>query len=455
MPPVKKAQLKLPPQNLDAEAAVLGSILIDKNAIFHVADILVPKDFYAPSHEKIYETILVLYGKHQPIDVMTVTTYLKEKDHLADVGGSSYLAELTNQVTTASNVAHYAAIVKEKRTLRDLIETAAQISETAFAPKQDLEDLLDDIEQKIFGISQRSLPQIFTPMKEELAAAFERIEKLHAGGSRIRGVPTGFDALDTILSGLQKSELIILGARPSVGKTSLVLDMARHAGLSGFKVGIFSLEMSREQIIDRVISAASQVPLWHILTGRIENDEFPMIQNGLDKLSTVKIFIDDSPSLGVLQMRSMARRLQMEHGLDLLIVDYLQLIRPRTSSDNMVQQVTEISRGLKALARELKVPVLAVSQLSRGVEQRGGMPRLSDLRESGSIEQDADVVMFLYRKDRDPNASYGQDDEGTTQVIVAKHRNGALGTVDLKFDAERATFKTIDKRYAADALPAL
>lgn len=457
MPPAKKQQLKLPPQNLDAEAAVLGSILIDKNAIFHVADVLVPKDFYAPAHEKIYESVLVLYGKHQPIDVMTVTTYLKEKDQLADVGGSSYLAELTNQVTTASNVAHYATIVKEKRTLRDLIETAAQISETAFAPKQDLEDLLDDIEQKIFGISQRSLPQIFTPMKEELAAAFERIEKLHAGGNKIRGVPTGFDGLDTILSGLQKSELVILGARPSIGKTSLVLDMARHAGLAGFKVGIFSLEMSREQIIDRVISAASQVPLWHILTGRIENDtEFAMIQNGLDKLSGVKIFIDDSPSLGVLQMRSMARRLQMEHGLDLLIVDYLQLIRPRTSSDNMVQQVTEISRGLKALARELKVPVLAVSQLSRGVEQRGGMPRLSDLRESGSIEQDADVVMFLYRKDRDSNATYGQDEEGTTQVIVAKHRNGALGTVDLKFDAERATFKTIDKRYAsADALPPL
>jgi replicative DNA helicase len=456
MPIAKKSQLKVPPQNLDAEAAVLGSILIDKNAIFHVADILVPKDFYSPAHEKIYETILVLYGKHQPIDVMTVTTYLKEKDQLADVGGSSYLAELTNQVTTASNVAHYATIVKEKRTLRDLIETAAQISETAFAPKQDLEDLLDDIEQKIFGISQRSLPQIFTPMKEELAAAFERIEKLHAGGNKIRGVPTGFDGLDTILSGLQKSELIILGARPSVGKTSLVLDMARHAGLAGFKVGIFSLEMSREQIIDRVISAASQVPLWHILTGRIEGDEFPMIQNSLDKLSSVKVFIDDSPSLGVLQMRSMARRLQMEHGLDLLIVDYLQLIRPRTSSDNMVQQVTEISRGLKALARELKVPVLAVSQLSRGVEQRGGMPRLSDLRESGSIEQDADVVMFLYRKDRDSNATYGQDEEGTTQVIVAKHRNGALGTVDLKFDAERATFKTIDKRYAsADALPPL
>ena len=457
MATVKKPHVKVPPQNLDAEAAVLGSVLIDKNAIFNVADILTPADFYSPQHEKIFDAILSLYEKRQPIDVMTLTTYLKEKDALPEVGGSGYLAELTNQVTTASHVGHYANIVKEKKTLRDLIKAAAEITEMAFAPKRNLEDLVDDIEQKILSISERSLPQNFMAVRDELKQAYERMEKLHAGGDKIRGVPTGFPELDTILSGLQKSELIVLGARPSVGKTSLALDIARQAAFSGATVGLFSLEMSREQIVDRIISATSQVPLWHILTGRIEDDtEFSMIQNGLDKLSGVKVFVDDSPSLNVIQMRSMARRLQVEHGLDLLIVDYLQLIRPRTSGDNVVQQVTEISRGLKALARELKVPVLALSQLSRGIEQRGGMPRLSDLRESGSIEQDADVVMFIYRKDRDANATYGDEEQGTTQIIVAKHRNGALGTVDLKFDADRATFKSIDKRYAAaDALPPL
>ncbi len=455
MSPAKKSLLKLPPQNLDAEAAVLGSVLIDKNAIFHVADVLTPADFYSPQHEKIFDAILLLHERHQPIDVMSLTTYLKEKDTLADVGGSGYLADLTNQVTTASHVAYYAKIVKEKKTLRDLIRVAAEITDMAFVPKRNLEDLMDDIEQKILAVSEHSLPQNFASVKDELKTAYDRMEKLHAGGSKIRGVPTGFPEIDLILSGLQKSELVVLGARPSVGKTSLALDIARQAAATGVTVGFFSLEMSREQIIDRIISAASQVPLWHILTGRIENDtEFAMIQNGLDKLSEVKIFVDDSPSLNIIQMRSMARRLQVEHGLDLLIVDYLQLIRPRTSSDNMVAQVTEISRGLKALARELKVPVLAISQLSRGIEQRGGMPRLSDLRESGSIEQDADVVMFLYRKDRDSNATYGEEEAGTMQVIVAKHRNGALGTVDLKFDAERATFRTIDKHHAmADALP--
>lgn len=456
MPPAKKSQLKLPPQNLDAEATVLGSVLIDKNAIFEVADILTPPDFYPPQHEKIFEAILSLHEKHQPIDVMSLTNYLKEKNALADVGGSSYLAELTNQVSTASHVVHYATIVKEKKTLRDLIRVAAEISETAFTPKRSLEDLMDDIEQKILAISTRALPLNFTSVRDELKVAYERIEALHAGGgNKLRGVPTGFSDLDTKLSGLQKSELIVVGARPSVGKTSLALDIARQAAFTGATVGVFSLEMSRAQIIDRIISASSQVPLWHILTGRIENDnEFAMIQNGLDKLSGVKIFIDDSPSLNVIQMRSMARRLQIEHGLDLLIVDYLQLIRPRTSNDNVVQQVTEISRSLKALARELKVPVLALSQLSRGIEQRGGAPRLSDLRESGSIEQDADVVMFLYRKDRDPNASYGEEEQGTTQLIIAKHRNGALGTIDLKFNDECTTFRNIDKRYAmADALP--
>jgi replicative DNA helicase len=451
--PGKKTGLKLPPQNKEAESAVLGSILIDKNAIFRVADILVAEDFYLPQHEAIYGAILTLYEKHQPIDVLSVTNFLKEQERLKDVGGSAYLAELTNQVSNASHVQHYAQLVKEKKILRDLVRTSAEIGEAVFSKHGEVEDLLDDVEQKILSISQKSLPQNFVPLKDDLATAYERIASLHAGGGKLRGVPTGFTELDETLSGLQKSELVILGARPSVGKTSLALDIARNAGKAGFNVGLFSLEMSREQLQDRIIASESQVPLWNILTGRISNDqEFAMIQGALDRLSEVKLYIDDSPSLNVLQMRSMARRLQVEHGLDLLVIDYLQLIRPRLHSDSMVNMITEISRGLKALARELKVPVLALSQLSRGVEQRDQkIPRLSDLRESGSIEQDADVVMFLYRDET--NADSSSAGNNTVHLRIAKHRNGPLKDMDFYFDSERATFKAMEKRY--EELPAL
>lgn len=450
----KKSEMKLPPQNPEAEQAVLGALLIDKNAIYRVADILVPEDFYTPAHERIYRAILSLYEKHQPIDVLSLTNYLKENEWLKDVGGSAYLADLTNHVSSASHVQHYATLVKEKKILRDLVKASAEIAEDVFGKHGEVEDLLDDVEQKILSISQKSMPQNFVSLKDDLTNAYERIANLHAGGGKLRGVPTGFPQLDDVLSGLQKSELVILGARPSVGKTSLALDIARHAGKSGAKVGIFSLEMSRESLQDRLIAAESQVPLWNILTGRIRNDEeFTMIQGALDRLSDVQLFIDDSPSLNVLQMRSMARRLQVEHGLDLLVVDYLQLIRPRTNSDNMVNMITEISRGLKALARELKVPVLALSQLSRGVEQRDSkIPKLSDLRESGSIEQDADVVMFIWRDDRNPNDTSSSADN-TVHLRIAKHRNGALKDMDFYFDAERTSFKAIEKRY--EELPAL
>ncbi|MBI4086114.1 MAG: replicative DNA helicase [Candidatus Liptonbacteria bacterium] len=448
MPP-KKSNIKLPPQNLEAEQSVLGSVLIDKNAIFKVADRLTPKDFYAPAHEKIYETIVELYDKRQPIDILTLTNRLKEKELLADVGGSSYLAELTNQVTTASHIDHYTDIVRGKKILRDLIEASAQITESAFEPTKEVEDILDDIEQKISAISQKSSPKNFVPLRDELKSAYERIEKLHEGKGALRGIPTGFTSLDNLLSGLQSSDLIIVGARPSLGKTTFVLDIVRNAALkTNLPVGIFSIEMSREQVIDRFIAAESQVPLWKLRTGRISDDlEFQMIQASLDRLSQANIFIDDTPSPNILQMRSMARRLQMEQGLSLLVVDYLQLIAPRTNSENMVQQITEISRGLKALARELNIPILAVSQLSRGVEQRDNKtPRLSDLRESGSIEQDADIVLFIYRKDRD-RADLPPEEQNVAEILVAKHRNGPLGTVKLKFDQERVTFRNMETRY--------
>lgn len=445
----KTPKLKIPPQNVEAEQSVLGALLIDKNAILKVADVLNAKDFYNPQHEKIYAAIIDLWGRHQPVDVLSVTNFLKEQELLKDIGGSGYLADLTNQVSTASHVDHYTQIVKEKKVLRDLIKTSTEITENAFEPGEDIEAMLDGIEQKIMAISQRSMTQSFTPLEVELKTAYERIEKLHQGEGATRGVPTGFPDLDNILSGLQKSDMIVVGARPSLGKTTFALDMMRHAALkSKVPVGIFSLEMSREQIVDRLIAAESGVPLWKLRTGRITDDtDFQMIQASLDRLSSAPIYIDDTPSPNILQMRAMARRLQIEHGLGLILVDYLQLIAPRGHTDNMVQQVTEISRGLKGLARELNVPVVAVSQLSRAVDQRDNkMPRLSDLRESGSIEQDADVVLFLYRKDRE-RFDLPPEEQNVAQINVAKHRNGPLGMVNLQFDPECVSFHQLEKKY--------
>jgi replicative DNA helicase len=448
----QKSTLKLPPQNIEAEQSVLGSLLIDKNVIIKVADYLNPKDFYNPTHEIIFRAVLELYERHQPIDILSLTNHLKEKNLLKEVGGSGYLAELTNSITTASHVDHYAKIVKEKKILRDLIKASAEITEDVFEPSKEVEDLLDEIEQKILAISQKSLPQNFVHVKEELKVAYERIEKLHERTGTLRGIPTGFEGLDNLLSGLQKSDLIVIGARPSLGKTALALDIARNAALqSGIPVGIFSLEMSREQVIDRLIASDSQVPLWRLRTGRITDDlEFQMIQKSLDRLSRTPLFIDDTPSPNILQMRSMARRLQVEHGLGLLIVDYLQLIAPRSNTNNIVQQVTEISHGLKSLARELTVPVLAISQLSRSVDKRDNkIPQLSDLRESGSIEQDADVVLFIYRKDRD-QPDVPLEEQNVAQINISKHRNGPLGSVKLKFDNERVTFRSIEEKFGEE-----
>jgi replicative DNA helicase len=377
---------------------------------------------------------------------LTVSGKLKEEGKLEAVGGSSYLTKLVSSVPTASHIGHYAKIVKEKKVLRDLVSAGSEITEHALNPSDDVEQLLDAVEQKIFSISQRSITQKFTAVKDELQGAYERIEKLHRGEGGLRGVETGFKGLDNILSGLQKSDLIIIGARPSLGKTSLALDIVRHAAIAkNESVGLFSLEMSREQVVDRLISAEARVPLWKLRTGRLKDDtDFALIQHALDKLSRAPIYIDDTPSPNILQMRSMARRLQVDQGLSLIVVDYLQLMQPRTNSDNIVQQITEISRGLKGLARELNVPVLALSQLSRAVDQREiKVPRLSDLRESGSIEQDADVVLFIYRKDRD-KTSVSSEEENIAEIIIAKHRNGPLGTVRLRFDAEKASFESID-----------
>ncbi|OGY65438.1 MAG: replicative DNA helicase [Candidatus Harrisonbacteria bacterium RIFCSPLOWO2_01_FULL_40_28] len=444
-------RIKVPPQDIDAEQAVLGGLMIDNNAIIKVADLLSPHDFYNPHHVTIYSAILELFEKHHPTDILNLSSRLKEKEKLQEIGGKSYLADLINKIPSSFHVASYAERVKEKKVMRDLIEASVVINETAYNFNGDTEELLDHVEQKIFNIAKHADRAKFVSIKEELEEAFERIEKLQGGSKELRGVPTGFDELDGYLSGLQRSDLVVLGARPSFGKTALALDIARQAcKKTGKAVGIFSLEMSRDQITDRLLSAESQLPLWRLRTQRITDEtEFQMLHAAMDNLSKLPIFIDDTASPTILHLRTNARRLQLENDLCLLVVDYLQLIQPRINRDNVVQQITEVSRGLKAMAKELNIPILALSQLSRAVDQREvRIPRLSDLRESGSIEQDSDVVLFLYRKDREKKERLEAptaEEENLTEVIIAKHRNGPLGTVKLKFDPERVSFRTIDK----------
>ncbi|MEK7133263.1 MAG: replicative DNA helicase [Patescibacteria group bacterium] len=436
----------MPPQNLEAEMSVLGALMLDQKAIIKVVDVLITEDFYHPSHQKVFEAMLDLFKKNNPIDLLSVSARLKEKSNLEEIGGSSYLAELVNSVPTASNIDHYADIVRKKSVLRNLIEASSHISQLGYQEEEDVDNILDSAEKKIFSISQRSLRQNFFSVKSALAHAWERIEDLHKNKGKLRGVRTGFKELDGILSGLQKSDLIVLAARPSMGKTALALDIARSVAINEkLPVGLFSLEMSIEQLTDRFISAEARVDLHKLRTGRLseENGDFTNIQHALGKLSNAPIYVDDEGSNTILQMRAMARRLQAEHGLGLLVIDYLQMIHPqRGVIDNMVQHITEVSRSLKALARELNVPVLALAQLSRAIEQRHPpIPRLADLRDSGSIEQDADVVMFIYREDR-----YKEDSEKQNQVeiTVAKHRNGPLGKVKLYFNQNITSFSDLE-----------
>jgi len=442
---------KIPPHDEEAERAVLGSLMIDARAITKVADVLRASDFYAGAHQKIFQAAVDLFAKNEPIDIVSVTNILNAKHELDSVGGAAYLADLINVVPSSAHIAHYAKIIKEKKIMRDLIAVSADITESVFDGSQPAANVLDTIEQKIFSLTNQTNDKNFVHIKEELAAAYERIEKLHQGGGALRGITTGFEGLDEKLSGMQKSDLIILGARPSLGKTTLALNIARAAAIRDkVPIGIFSLEMSKEQIVDRLIAAEAQVPLWRLRTGRLDMaTDFELIQGALDRLSQIPIFIDDSPSPNIIQIRSIARRLQAEHGLGLVVIDYVQLIQPLSNSENVVQQFTEISHGLKALARELNVPVLAISQLNRAVDAREiKVPRLSDLRETGSWEQDADVVMFIYRKDRD-KLEPSLEEENSASIIIAKHRNGPIGSVDVKFDPEKVIFKEIAKNQTA------
>ena len=457
---------RLPPQNLEAEQGVLGALLIDRDAITRVADIVRPEDFYRDAHGQIFSAMLTLYEQHEPIDLVSLTDKLTSAGVLERVGGQSALAGLANAVPTAAHVVSYARIVQHKATLRRLQSAASKIAELGGQEDEDLQKLLDQAEQQLFNVSQNYLKQQFIPIRSVLAEAFERIDELHREGGKIRGLPTGYLDLDNLLAGLQKSDLIILAARPSVGKTSLALDIARYAAVQQkAPVGIFSLEMSKEQLVDKLLCAQAEVDLWKMRTGRLsdraEDDDFPRIGHAMGILAEAPLFIDDSASSTVLEIRTKARRLKAEHGsLGLLIVDYLQLIESRSSnSDNRVQEVAEITRGLKALARELSVPVLALSQLSRAVElNKPAIPKLSHLRESGSIEQDADVVMFIYRKASDRNyrsEDISPDERHVAEIHIAKHRNGPTGLVKLFFDEQRVSFKSLQRGSGLPPPPAL
>jgi replicative DNA helicase len=446
----KTNNLRVPPQNIDSEKALLGSIMLKPEAVYDIMDVVNEESFYSEKHRIIFKAMMELFGKSEPIDLLSLSSRLKEKKQLDQVGGSTYLTEMVNSVPSAANIEHYAKIVQKKYILRNLIDVADHVSELGYDEGEDVETLLDSAEKKIFAVTNSGVARKFIQLKESLTEAWERLDKLHNSKDELRGVPTGFSALDEKLSGFQKSDLIILAARPSMGKTSLALDIARQAAVNhNIPVGIFSLEMGSQQLVDRMLSAEAQVDSWKLRTGKLSTDEeFQKIRDSLDKLSKAPIFIDDKPGNNILNMRSSARRLKSEHGIGLIIVDYLQLMTTNKAYDSMVNQVTEISRSLKGLAREIDVPVIALSQLSRAVEQRGGKPRLSDLRDSGSIEQDADVVMFIHRDDKQNENS---DKPNIAEILIEKHRNGPTGMIELYFDDKKTSFLSIDKnQYSND-----
>jgi replicative DNA helicase len=448
---------KLPPQNLEAEQSLLGAILIDKDAIIKIADLISSDDFYSDAHSLIYGAIMELFEAKESIDILSLTSRLQEKNQLERAKGRTYLVELTNLTPSAAHVNSYAKIVQKKATLRKLIHAASTILESSYHEEKEITEILDSAEQSIFSVSQKHLKEKFVPIQEILSGAFDRIDQLHREKGKLRGLPTGFTDLDSLLSGLQKSDLVILAARPSVGKTSMALDIARSAAINGKKaVGIFSLEMSKEQLVDKLVCAQAGVSLWKMRTGKLSEggEDFPRIGEAMSQLSESQIFIDDFANTNVIELRTKARRLQMEHGLDMIILDYLQLMEGvggGTSTDNRVQEVAQISRALKGIAKELDIPVLALSQLSRAVEQtHPAVPKLSHLRDSGSIEQDADVVMFIYRKAVDRGFdinSLTDEEKNLAEIHIAKHRNGPTGVVPLFFDGNLASFRNLDKRF--------
>ncbi|PIT96715.1 replicative DNA helicase [Candidatus Campbellbacteria bacterium CG10_big_fil_rev_8_21_14_0_10_35_52] len=447
----QRKNLRVPPQNIDSEKALLGSIMLKPEILNDISVIITGNSFYVEKHRLIYRTILELFAKNEPVDILSISSRMKEKNMLEQIGGRSYLAELVNLVPSAGGAKHYAELVHKKSMMRNLINAADFISELGYNETHELDEMLDKAEKKIYEVTESPTLNKFTEIKDSLGEAWERLDHLHKSKNELRGVRSGFRELDTMLAGFQKSDLIILAARPSMGKTALALDIARQTATKyNTPVGIFSLEMSSQQLVDRMLASESLVNAWKLRTGNLTTDsEFDQIRQALDRLSKAPIFIDDQPANNILKMRSVARRLKSERGIGLIIVDYLQLMSPTQSrgSDSMVQQVTEISRSLKTMARELEVPVIALSQLNRAVEQRRDKPRLSDLRDSGSIEQDADVVMFIHRDDK-----YNEDSTkpNIAEILIEKHRNGPVGKIELYFDEKKVTFHDIDKSGLGD-----
>jgi len=439
-----------PPQSLEAEASLLGAILIDPDALVKIADMISAQDFFDARHQRIYEAITALYEKRSPIDVLTLADQLKGGGFLDAIGGPSYLTELTNYVPTAAHAEQYADIVAQKAVRRRLITASQEIVGLGFDESKALRELIEEAETSLFQVSQQHVKQSIVSIESILAESFERLDDLHKDKKKIRGVPTGYRDLDNTLAGLQRSDLFILAARPSMGKTAFVMNLAHKIATEAKEsVLIFSLEMSKEQLVDRLLSMESGVDAWALRTGNLTDADFEKIGQAMGNLSEASIFIDDTPGITVSDMRTKARREAHKRPLGLIVVDYLQLMSGGSrfsSSDNRVQEVSEISRGLKAVARELNVPLIALSQLSRSVDSRSpAIPVLSDLRESGSIEQDADVVAFVYREDY-----YNPDTDrpNIMEIHIRKHRNGPTGTVELYFDRERQRIRSLDTTHS-------
>lgn len=423
---------RVPPQNIESEQAVLGAVLIEPEALTTVTEILKPEDFYRTSHQKIFEAMMAVSDRGEPVDIVTLTAYMQNQGQIEEIGGVSYLATLANTVPTAANCDYYATIVKEKAVVRRLIKVATQIAASGYEGSEDVTGLIDDAERRISELSNEKIARGFTPIKDVLLTTFERIEFLYANKGGVTGVPTGYPDLDRMTSGFQKSDLIIVAARPSVGKTAFSLNIAQNVAVrAGVPVAIFSLEMGKEQLVQRILCAEANLDAGRMRTGYLEDDDWPKLTMAVSTLAEAPIYIDDTPGITVADIRSKCRRLQQEHGLGMILIDYLQLIQGRGKGDNRQQEISEISRTLKLIARELNVPVIALSQLSRSVEQRQDKhPMLSDLRESGSIEQDADIVAFLYRDDYyDPES----EKKNIIEIIIAKQRNGPTGKVELVF----------------------
>jgi replicative DNA helicase len=440
--------LRMPPQSLDAEKALLGSLMVRPEVVNDVLDLVREESFYAEKHAIIFRSIIELVGRSEPIDLVSVTERLRANGTLEAAGGKTYIADIVSMVPAATSALFYAKNIAEKAVLRNLIRAGDSVSELGFQEHENLEDLCDAAEKVVHSVTDRTHTRSYEKLKDILPRSWETIERLHGSTEELRGVPTGFRDLDNKLAGLQPADLIILAARPSVGKTSLALDIARQTALHhNTAVGIFSLEMSAQSLTDRMVAAEARVDAWRMRTSKLTDDDFGKIQEAMGRLSAAPIYISDEASMTVVGIRSIARKLKSDHNLGLIIVDYLQLITPSKNYDNMVNQVSEISRALKQLARELSVPVLALSQLSRAVESRGGRPRLSDLRDSGAIEQDADIVAFIHREDK-----YQQEPErpNIAEIIIEKHRNGPTGVIELYFDGAKTTFLTIDKNDYSD-----